>query len=300
MTTRTGGLPRFHGSCTALITPFKNGKLDEAGFQKLCAWQIEQGTSALVPCGTTGESPTLSHDEHRRVVELCIEVARGKVSVIAGAGSNSTAEAIAMTQHAAKCGADAVLSVAPYYNKPTQEGLYQHFKAIHDSAEIPVIIYNIPPRSVVDISVETFARLVKLPRIVGVKDATMDLARPLRMRLALGPDFVQLSGEDATAVPFLAQGGHGCISVTANVAPKLLAEMHGAWRAGDFPAVQKINDRLLAVHDAMFAETSPAPVKYAASLLGLCSAELRLPMVQPSDATKTRVREAMEKAGLIG
>jgi len=300
MTTRTGGLPRFHGSCTALITPFKNGKLDEAGFQKLCAWQIEQGTNALVPCGTTGESPTLSHDEHRRVVELCIEVARGKVPVIAGAGSNSTAEAIAMTQHAAKCGADAVLSVAPYYNKPTQEGLYQHFKAIHDSAEIPVIIYNIPPRSVVDISVETFARLAKLPRIVGVKDATMDLARPLRMRLALGPDFVQLSGEDATAVPFLAQGGHGCISVTANVAPKLLAEMHGAWRAGDFPAVQKINDRLLAVHDAMFAETSPAPVKYAASLLGLCSAELRLPMVQPSDATKTRVRQAMEKAGLIG
>jgi 4-hydroxy-tetrahydrodipicolinate synthase len=300
MTARTGGLPRFHGSCTALITPFKNGKVDEAAFQKLCAWQIEQGTNALVPCGTTGESPTLNHDEHRRVVELCVEVARGKVQVIAGAGSNSTAEAISMTQHAAKCGADAVLSVAPYYNKPTQEGLYQHFKAIHDSAEIPVIIYNIPPRSIVDISVETFARLAKLPRIVGVKDATMDLARPLRMRLALGPDFVQLSGEDATAVPLLAQGGHGCISVTANVAPKLLSEMHGAWRAGDFPTVQKINDRLMPVHDAMFAETSPAPVKYAASLLGLCSAELRLPMVQPSDATKTRVRQAMEKAGLIG
>ena len=300
MTARSGGLPRFHGSCVALITPFKNGKLDEAAFQKLCAWQIEQGTNALVPCGTTGESPTLSHAEHNRVTELCIEVARGKVPVIAGTGSNSTAEAIALTQHAAKAGADAVLSVAPYYNKPTQEGLYQHFKAIHDAAEIPIIVYNIPPRSVVDISVDTFARLAKLPRIVGVKDATMDLARPLRMRLALGPDFIQLSGEDATAVPLLAQGGHGCISVTANVAPKLLAEMHGAWRAGDFPSVQKINDRLLPVHDAMFVETSPAPVKYAASLLGLCAPDLRLPMVPPSDAAKTRIRQALEKAGLLG
>jgi 4-hydroxy-tetrahydrodipicolinate synthase len=297
---RNGGLPRFHGSCTALITPFKNGKVDEAAFQKLCAWQIEQGTNALVPVGTTGESPTLNHAEHNRVVELAVEVARGKVSVIAGAGSNSTEEAIAMTRHAAKVGADAVLSVAPYYNKPTQEGLYQHFKAIHDCAEIPVIIYNIPPRSIVDISVDTFVRLAKLPRIVGVKDATMDLARPLRMRLALGADFIQLSGEDATAVPLLAQGGHGCISVTANIAPKLLSEMHGAWRAGDFRSVQKINDRLLPVHDAMFAETSPAPVKYAASLLGLCSPELRLPLVQPTDATKARVRGALEKAGLLG
>jgi 4-hydroxy-tetrahydrodipicolinate synthase len=294
-----GGHPKFHGSCTALITPFKGGKVDEAAFQKLCAWQIEQGTDALVPVGTTGESPTLSHAEHNRVVELAVEVAKGKVPVIAGAGSNSTAEAIAMTQHAQKVGADAVLSVAPYYNKPTQEGLYQHFKAIHDAADIPVIVYNIPPRSIVDISVDTFARLATLPRIVGVKDATMDLARPLRMRLALGLEFIQLSGEDATAVPYLSQGGHGCISVTANVAPRQLAEMHDAWAAGDFPTVQKINDRLMPLHDALFAETSPAPVKYAASLLGLCADEVRLPLVTPTDATKTRVRKAMEHAGLI-
>jgi len=301
MTAGSGGLPQFHGSCTALITPFKGGKVDEAAFQKLCAWQIEQGTNALVPCGTTGESPTLSHAEHNRVVELAVEVARGKkVQVIAGAGSNSTEEAIAMTRHAAKVGADAVLSVAPYYNKPTQEGLYQHFKAIHDSAEIPVIVYNIPMRSIVDITVETFVRLAELPRIVGVKDSTADLARPLRMRLALGPEFVILSGEDATAVPLLSQGGHGCISVSANVAPKLLSEMHGAWRAGDFKSVQKINDRLMPLHDAMFIETSPAPVKYAASLLGLCTAEVRLPMVQPQDATKARIRDALEKAGLLG
>jgi 4-hydroxy-tetrahydrodipicolinate synthase len=278
----------------------KDGKVDEAAFQKLCAWQIEQGTNALVPCGTTGESPTLSHAEHDRVVALCVEVAKGKVPVIAGAGSNSTAEAIAMTQHAAKVGADAVLSVAPYYNKPTQEGLYQHFKAIHDASDIPIIVYNIPARSIVDISVDTFVRLAKLPRVVGVKDSTMDLARPLRIRVALGPDFVQLSGEDGTAIALLAQGGHGCISVTANIAPKLLSEMHGAWRAGDFQSVQKINDRLMAVHDAMFVETSPAPVKYAASLLGLCSPETRLPIVQPTDASKARIRAALEKAGLIG
>jgi 4-hydroxy-tetrahydrodipicolinate synthase len=296
---RTGGLPQFHGSCTALITPFKHGKVDAAAFQKLCKWQIEQGTDALVPVGTTGESPTLSHEEHNRVIELCVEVAHGKVPVIAGAGSNSTEEAIAMTRHAQKVGAEAVLSVAPYYNKPTQEGLYQHFKAIHDASDIPIIVYNIPPRSVVDISVDTFARLAKLPRIVGVKDATMDLARPLRMRLALGLEFSQLSGEDATAVPYLAQGGHGCISVTANVAPRQLAEMHDAWQAGDFPTVQKINDRLMPLHDALFAETSPAPVKYAASLLGLCSDDVRLPLVSPGEATKTRVRQAMEHAGLI-
>ncbi|MBV8167912.1 MAG: 4-hydroxy-tetrahydrodipicolinate synthase [Alphaproteobacteria bacterium] len=297
---RSGGLPQFYGSCTALITPFKGDKVDEAAFQKLCAWQIENGTNGLVPVGTTGESPTLSHAEHNRVVELCVEVARGKAPVIAGAGSNSTAEAIAMTQHAQKVGAQAVLSVAPYYNKPTQEGLYQHFKAIHDASDIPIIVYNIPPRSIVDISVETFARLAKLPRIVGVKDATMDLARPLRMRLALGENFIQLSGEDATAIPLMSQGGHGCISVTSNIAPKLLSEMHGAWRAGDFASVQKINDRLLPVHDAMFCETSPGPVKYAASLLGLCGPDVRLPLVQPSDASKARIRSVMEKAGLLG
>ena len=296
---RTGGLPQFHGSCTALITPFKNGKVDAAAFQKLCKWQIEQGTDALVPVGTTGESPTLSHEEHNRVVELCVEVAHGKVPVIAGAGSNSTEEAIAMTRHAQKVGAEAVLSVAPYYNKPTQEGLYQHFKAIHDASEIPIIVYNIPPRSIVDISVDTFARLAKLPRIVGVKDATMDLARPLRMRIALGPEFCQLSGEDATAVPYLAQGGHGCISVTANVAPRQLAEMHDAWQAGDFPTVQKINDRLMPLHDALFAETSPAPVKYAASLIEKSTPEVRLPLVPASPEAQEKVRNAMRAAGVL-
>jgi len=296
---RTGGLPQFHGSCTALITPFKNGKVDAAAFQKLCKWQIEQGTDALVPVGTTGESPTLSHEEHNRVVELCVEVAHGKVPVIAGAGSNSTEEAIAMTRHAQKVGAEAVLSVAPYYNKPTQEGLYQHFKAIHDASEIPIIVYNIPPRSIVDISVDTFARLAKLPRIVGVKDATMDLARPLRMRIALGPEFCQLSGEDATAVPYLAQGGHGCISVTANVAPRLCGDMHDAWKKRDLDKVFEIQDRLMPLHKALFVETSPAPVKYACELIGQASARLRLPLVSPSDATKTRVRQAMEHAGLI-
>jgi 4-hydroxy-tetrahydrodipicolinate synthase len=291
--------PRFHGSIPALITPFKAGEVDAAAFQKLCAWQIEQGSDGLVPCGTTGESPTLSHAEHNRVVELCVEVARGKVPVIAGAGSNSTAEAIEMSRHAEKVGADAVLHVTPYYNKPTQEGLYQHFKAIHDAVGIPIFIYNIPPRSIVDMSVETMKRLAALPRIAGVKDATADLARPLRQLLAIGREFVQLSGEDATAVPFLSQGGHGCISVTANIAPKPLSDMHAAWRAGRFAEVAAINERLLPVHDALFCETSPGPVKYAASLLGLSSDEMRLPMAPIADSSKARVRAALEAAKLL-
>ena len=289
----------FKGSFTALLTPMRDGKLDERAFQLFVEWQIKEGTQGLVPCGTTGESPTLSHPEHMRVAELCIEVAKGRAPVIAGTGSNSTAEAIALAKHAEKAGADAQLVVTPYYNKPTQEGLYRHYKAIHDSCGLPIIIYNIPGRSVIDMSVETMARLAELPRIVGVKDATNDLTRPLRTKLAIGPNFSMLSGEDGTAVAFLAQGGHGCISVTSNVAPKLCAAMHKAWQDGDLATVQSINERLMPLHLALFAETSPAPVKYAASLLGLCTAELRLPLCEIQEATKAKVREAMARLGLI-
>jgi len=289
----------FKGSLVALITPFRDGRVDEKAFRDFVAWQIAQGTHGLVPCGTTGESPTLSHDEHKRVVELCIEVAGGKVPVIAGTGSNSTAEAIDLTRHAKQAGADAALVVTPYYNKPTQEGLYRHFKAINDAVDLPIIIYNIPPRSVVDMSVATMARLAELPNIVGVKDATADLARPVRTRLACGPQFCQLSGEDATAVPYLAQGGHGCISVTANVAPRLCSEMHEAWQKGDLATAMRINDRLMPLHDALFAETSPAPVKYAASLLGRSLADTRLPLAPIAAETEERVRREMRAAGIL-
>jgi 4-hydroxy-tetrahydrodipicolinate synthase len=289
----------FSGSIVALLTPFKNGKVDEKAFQSFVDWQITQGTNGLVPVGTTGESPTLSHDEHMRVVELCIEAAAGRVPVMAGAGSNSTAEAIALTRLAKQAGADAVLSVTPYYNKPTQEGLYQHYKAIHDAVEIPIFIYNIPGRSVVDMSVATMARLAKLPNIVGVKDATADLTRPLRTRLEIGPEFCQLSGEDATVVGFLAQGGHGCITVTGNVAPAQSAQLHAAWQAKDWAAVERLRDQLMPLHHAMFLEASPAPVKYAASLLGLCSEETRLPIVPVTEPTRVAIREAMVKAGVL-
>jgi 4-hydroxy-tetrahydrodipicolinate synthase len=288
----------FQGSMTALITPFRNGAVDEKSFQNLVAWQIEEGTEAVVPCGTTGESPTLSHDEHRRVIDLCVEVARGKVPVIAGAGSNSTAEAIELTRHAKKAGADAVLVVTPYYNKPTQEGLYRHYQAIHDAADIPIFIYNIPGRSVIDMDVATMARLAKLPNIVGVKDCTA-LSRTPRQRAAVGDDFIMLSGDDATALAYLAQSGTGCISVTANVAPRQCAGIHAAWRKGDVKTAQTINRRLAALHDALFVEASPAPVKYAASLLGKCSAEVRLPIVAASEQAQTVVREAMTGAGLL-
>ena len=291
--------PMFKGSITALITPFTNGRVDEAAFQKFVQWQIDQGSEAVVPCGTTGESPTLSHEEHMRVTELCVEVAKDKVPVIAGTGSNSTEEAISLTRHAKEAGAEAVLVVTPYYNKPTQEGLYQHYKAIHDAVEIPIVIYNIPARSVVDMSVETMARLAELPNIVGVKDATADLTRPAKTRAAMGKGFMQVSGEDATVVPFLAQGGHGCISVTANVAPRQCADLHGAWRRGDFDAVARINDRLMPLHEALFVESSPAPVKYAASLLDLCENRLRLPLVSVRPETEEKVRDAMIHAGLI-
>jgi 4-hydroxy-tetrahydrodipicolinate synthase len=290
---------QFTGSITALLTPFKNGKVDEKGFQSFVEWQIAEGINGVVPCGTTGESPTLSHEEHKRVVELCIEAAKKRVPVIAGTGSNSTAEAIELTQHAEQAGADAALVVLPYYNKPTPEGQYQHFKAIHDSTGLPIFIYNVPPRSAVDMSVDTMARLAKLPRIVGVKDATADLCRPIRTKLAIDKDFIMLSGEDGTALPFLAQGGVGCISVTSNVAPRLTAEMHKAWRDGDLKKAMQINERLTPVNDAMFCETSPGPVKYAAHLLGRASAELRLPLAPIAEASRQKVQAAMTKAGLI-
>ncbi|KAA0681416.1 4-hydroxy-tetrahydrodipicolinate synthase [Roseomonas genomospecies 6] len=289
----------LYGSIVALLTPFKNGKVDEAAFQSFVEWQVAQGTHGLVPCGTTGESPTLSHEEHNRVVELCIEAAGGKVPVVAGTGSNSTDEAISLTQHAKKAGATAALVVTPYYNKPTQEGLYQHFKAIHDAADLPIVIYNIPGRSVVDMSVATMARLAKLPNIIGVKDATADLARPVRLLQEVGPDFIQLSGEDATALAFNAQGGVGCISVTANIAPAQCAAMQDAWRKGDLATAYKYRDLLTPLHDSMFVETSPAPVKYAASLLGKSTDEVRLPLVAASESTRTIVRDAMKKAGVL-
>jgi len=289
----------FKGSFVALITPFKNGKVDEAAFQSLVQWQIDEGTDGLVPCGTTGESPTLSHEEHHRVVELCIEVAKGKVPVIAGTGSNSTEEAISLTRHAKKAGANAVLVVTPYYNKPTQEGLYLHYKAIHDAVDIPIFIYNIPPRSVIDMSVETMARLAKLPNIVGVKDATMDLTRPIKTRMAIGNDFCMMSGEDGTAVAFLAGGGDGCISVTANVAPRQCAEVQRAWRNGDTQRAIELHQRLMPLHIELFCESNPAPVKYAASLLGKCAPDTRLPLAPLAEASKEKVRRAMTSAGLL-
>ena len=289
----------FKGSFTALITPFRGGKVDEAAYRELVARQIAAGTHGLVPCGTTGESPTLSHEEHMRVTEICIEVAAGKVPVIAGTGSNSTEEAIMLQRHAKKAGADAGLVVTPYYNKPTQAGLIAHYRAIADAVELPIVIYNIPGRSVIDMTVATMAELAKHPNVVGVKDATADLARPLRTRLACGTDFCQLSGEDATAVPFLAQGGVGCISVTSNIAPKECADMHNAWMKGDMAEVARLNDLLMPVHDAMFCESSPGPVKYAAEVLGLCSGELRLPLVPIASASRKKVEDALKGAGLL-
>ena len=293
------GNPMFKGSLVALITPFINETIDEKAFRKLVSWQIDEGTDGLIPVGTTGESPTLSHDEHKRVVELCVDEANGRVPIIAGAGSNSTAEAIEFTAHAKSAGASAALHVTPYYNKPTQEGMYQHFIAIADAVDLPIIIYNIPPRSVVDMAISTMKRLAEHPNIVGVKDATQDLVRPLATRLEIGPDFCQLSGEDATIVPYLSQGGHGCISVTCNVAPGPLSELHKAWQAGDLNKAREINDRLLPLHDALFCETSPGPVKYAAHLLGICAPDARLPIWKIADETKKRVEKAMRHAGLL-
>ncbi len=289
----------FRGSITALITPFKKGAIDEKAYQDFIEWQIGEGTHGFVPCGTTGESPTLSHDEHNRVIELCVEVAKGRVPVIAGTGSNSTEEAIQLTKHAKKAGADAALVVTPYYNKPTQEGMLQHYLAIANAVELPIIIYNIPGRSVIDMSIETMAKLAEHKNIVGVKDATNDLMRPIRSRLAFGDDFCHLSGEDGTAVAFLAQGGRGCISVTANVAPRLCAQLQDAWHLGAYDDVFRIRDVLSPLHDAMFVETNPTPVKFAASLLGKCEPDVRLPLVPLSTKAKARVEEAMRGAGLL-
>ena len=295
MTAKTG----FRGSFTALVTPFSNGSLDEQAFRGLVDWQIAEGTDGLVPVGTTGESPTLSHDEHRKVVEWCVEQVKGRVPVIAGAGSNSTSEAVALARHAQECGASAVLVVTPYYNKPTQEGLYRHFKAINDAVGIPIIIYNIPARSVIDMSVDTMARLFELEHVAGVKDATANVVRVSLQRAAMGADFNQLSGEDASALGFMAHGGHGCISVTANVAPRLCAEFQDACLKGEYAAALQLQDKLMPLHSALFIETSPAPVKYALSVLGKCSDTLRLPMVPVGEKTKAKVREAMVHAGLI-
>ncbi len=302
-----GSLPRsrnvmvgkFRGSAPALVTPFKDGVFDEAAFRALVDWQIGEGSHGLVPCGTTGESPTLSHDEHMRAVEVCVHETRGRVPVIAGAGSNNTAEAIALARHAERCGADAVLVVTPYYNKPSQEGLFRHFKAINDAIGLPIIIYNIPPRSVIDMTVETMQRLYELDNIAGVKDATANLARVSLQRQALGPDFIQLSGEDMTALPYLAAGGHGCISVTANVAPRLCAALQDAALSGDYRGALEIQDRLVPLHAALFAEPSPAGPKHALARLGRLREELRLPMVPLTASARDLVAAAMVHAGLI-
>jgi len=295
MGTRTN----FRGSFTALVTPFKDGGVDEKAFRGLVAWQISEGTNGLVPVGTTGESPTLSHDEHKQAVEWCIAEARGRVPVIAGAGSNSTREAIELAEHAEAAGADAVLVVTPYYNKPTQEGLYQHFKAINDAIGIPIVIYNIPGRSVIDMSVDTMKRLFELKNICGVKDATASMVRVSQQREVLGPDFNQMTGEDGTALGFMAHGGHGCISVTSNVAPRLCAEFQSACLRGDYGAALKLQDKLMPLHQNLFIETNPSPAKYALSVLGKCADAVRLPMVLLSEQSKTAVRGAMVHAGLI-
>ncbi|MBM3569298.1 MAG: 4-hydroxy-tetrahydrodipicolinate synthase [Alphaproteobacteria bacterium] len=287
------------GSIVALVTPFRNGKVDEKCLQDLVEWHVKEGTNGLVPCGTTGESPTLSHDEHDRVIQLVVEAANKRVPVIAGTGSNSTEETIRLTRHAAKVGADAALVVCPYYNRPTQEGLYQHYRTLSEAVDLPIVIYNIPGRSAVDMSVETMARLAKLPGIVGVKDATSDMARVSRMRVLIGERFVQLSGNDDTALGLMAHGGHGCISVTANVAPRACAQFQRACLAGDFAAALGIQDRLMALHLALFVETSPAPIKFAMSLIGKCEPEVRLPLVQVNDSTRDKVRVAMQAAGLL-
>jgi 4-hydroxy-tetrahydrodipicolinate synthase len=293
----------FRGSFTALITPFRNGRVDADAFKRLVEWQIAEGTHGLVPVGTTGESPTLTHDEHMEVVELCIAATRGRVPVLAGTGSNSTAEAIELTQHAKTAGATAALIVTPYYNKPTQEGLYQHFKAINDAVDLPIIVYNIPGRSVIDMSVATMARCFELKNVVGVKDATANMARASQQRLQCRvpgkAPFVQLSGEDATALGFNAHGGQGCISVTSNIAPRLCAEFQTACLEGKWRTALELHDRLMPLHDALFVETSPGPVKYAAWRLGLCSAETRLPLAPIADSTKKLVDAALAQAGLV-
>jgi 4-hydroxy-tetrahydrodipicolinate synthase len=289
----------FKGSITALVTPFRDGRFDENRFRALVDWQIANGTHGLVPVGTTGESPTLSHEEHRKVISACVAEAKGRVPVIAGAGSNNTEEAIELACFAESAGADGLLIVTPYYNKPSQEGLYRHFEALSNAVGIPIIIYNIPPRSVVDMSVDTMKRLFELKNIAGVKDATGNIARIPLQRHALGPDFIQLSGEDMTALAVMAHGGHGCISVTSNVAPRQCSQMQEACLAGDFTGALKLQDLLTPLHSALFVEPNPAGPKYALSVLGKISGEIRLPMLPASQTAQAAIKTAMVHAGLV-
>tara|TARA_Y100001970_G_scaffold45236_1_gene56752 strand:- start:53352 stop:54233 length:882 start_codon:yes stop_codon:yes gene_type:complete len=289
----------FKGYYTALITPFSNGAIDEKSYSNFVEWQISEGASGLVPCGTTGESPTLSHSEHMRVTELCVEVSNGRVPVIAGSGSNSTAEAVELTLHAKAAGADGALLVMPYYNKPTQEGMYRHYMTIADAVDIPQIIYNIPGRCVVNMSVETMARLANHPNIAGVKDATADLTIPSLLRSACGDNFVQFSGEDGTAIGFLAQGGHGVISVTANVAPRQCSDFFSAWSLGDMSKALELHQNLMPLHNTLFLESNPIPVKYALSLMGHCGPELRLPLCEPNEANAKIIKDTLHACGLF-
>ena len=289
----------FHSSYTALLTPFKDNKVDYSSYKELIDFQINNGTHGLVPVGTTGESPTLSHDEHKKLIEVCIEQSNGRVPVIAGAGSNSTSEAVDFVKHACSAGADGLLVVTPYYNKPTQSGLLAHYNELIKHASKPIIIYDIPGRSVIQMTDETMAKLAQDQFIVGVKDATADLTRPTRLQNIIGDNFIQLSGEDGTALAYLAAGGHGCISVTANIAPNLLSRMHNAWKQGDINTAQEINKKLMPLHDALFCETSPGPLKYAASLLGICSSDARLPIVEIEENSKLKVKNALKQTGMI-
>lgn len=293
-------MKQFTGSITALITPFRNGAVDEKAFCDLVERQIAAGAHGLVPVGTTGESATLTDEEHERVVKLCIETADGRVPVIGGAGSNETAYSISMAQRLQEAGVDAILSVTGYYNRPSQAGLLAHYTALHDATDVPIIVYNVPARTAVNISNDTMAALSKLPRVIGVKDATGDLARVAMQRRLCGKDFLQISGEDMTAVGFNAMGGVGCISVSSNVAPDLCAHMQEATLNDDFVTARALQDRLAPLHEALFTDTSPGPVKYALSLMGLCSDEVRLPLVTPSDASKEKVKAALSELGLIG
>lgn len=289
---------KFHGSYVALVTPFKKGKVDFDAFQKLVEWHIASGTHGLVPCGTTGETPTLSDSEHKSLIEACIEAAAGRVPVIAGAGSNATDKALDLARFAEKSGADGILVVTPYYNKPSQEGMYQHYKTLNDKQGLPVILYNVPGRTGVELSVDTVIRLGALKRIVAIKDASVDLSRPLQIRTALGDGFIQLSGEDGTVAAYLAQGGHGCISVTANVAPKLCAQLHNSWQKKDYKTFSKVRDALMPLHKTLFAETNPAPAKYCLSKMGRIENSLRLPLLPVSAPTRKLLDSAMKAAGI--
>ena len=289
----------LQGIYTALITPFRDNKFSPADFKKLLDRQINAGVSGVVPCGTTGESPTLSHAEHNEITKLCVEYCAGKIQTIAGTGSNSTDEAIALTKHAEKYGADAALIVTPYYNKPSQEGLYQHFKAIHDNSNIPIVIYNIPGRCIVNVSLDLLEKLAKLPRVIAVKDATADLSLPSLVRDRIGTDFIQLSGEDATILPFYIAGGSGCISVTSNIVPELYVEMQNLWSQGNIKAAMAIQYQLTELNKLLFCETNPIPVKYAAHIMGLCSNELRLPLTEVKKEAQQQIKDALKKLNII-